>query len=363
MRVAIIAPPFIPVPPVRYGGTELFVAELAAGLHELGHDLVVYANGESRLPCPVRSLYTKSDWPPCEPSSGTLKSLTHIGWAFRDIGSDFDIVHLNDALATVFTPLVPVPAVMTLHHPHEPALSELYSRHPGITYVAISEFQRRRERMHRLRMVHHGIRTEAYRFERRKQDYLAFIGRIAPLKGPHLAIEVARRAGIPLKIAGEIQPVFREYWEREVEPHVDGSFIEYVGEADFAAKNELLASARALLFPIQWDEPFGLVMIEAMACGTPVLALSGGAVSEVVQEGVSGHVCANVDELARKAVDLAIDPLRCRAYVTARFHVDTMVRRYEALFRQLIEGPRSGHPPVLPGRRRRDAGVAAASGS
>ena len=362
MRIAIIAPPFIPVPPLRYGGTELFIAELAAGLHDLGNDVVVYANGESRLPCPVRWLYAKSDWPPREPSSGTLKSLTHTGWAFRDIGSDFDVVHVNDALAAPFTPLVPVPAVMTLHHPHDSALSDLYMRHQSITYVAISEHQRRREAMRRMRTVHHGIRVESYRFERRKQDYLAFIGRIAPLKGPHLAIEVARRSGIPLKIAGEIQPVFREYWEREVAPHVDGSFIEYVGEADFALKNDLLASARALLFPIQWDEPFGLVMIEAMACGTPVLALPGGAVPEVVENGVSGHVCSTVAELARRAADPAIDPLSCRAYVASRFHVEGMVRRYERLFRQIAEDPRSGHRPDPPRSRRADAGLAAAAG-
>ena len=361
MRVAIIAPPFIAIPPPRYGGTELFIAELATGLHELGHDVVVYANGESRLPCRVRSLYAKSDWPPCEPSSGTLKSLAHVGWAFRDLGSDVDAVHLNDALAAPFTPFVSVPAVMTLHHPHEGALSELYMRHPGITYVAISEHQRRREPMPRLRMVHHGIRVESYRFERQKQDYLAFIGRIAPIKGVHLAIEVARRTGIPLKIAGEIQPVFRPYWEREVAPHVDGSFIEYVGEADFAQKNDLLASARAMLFPVQWEEPFGLVMVEAMACGTPVLALPGGAVREVVKDGVSGYVCANVDELAHRATRLAIDPLSCRAHVAAHFHVDTMVRRYELLFRQLAEGPRSSRLPVH-SRRGRDAGLAAAAG-
>ncbi len=124
-----------------------------------------------------------------------------------------------------------------------------------------------------------------------KQEYLSFLGRIAPIKGTHLAIEVAKKSGIPLKIAGEVQPIFQDYFDREVKPHIDGKFIEYVGEADLENKNELLGNSLAMLFPIQWNEPFGLVMIEAMACGTPVLALPGGAVEEVVCDGISGFVC------------------------------------------------------------------------
>jgi glycosyltransferase involved in cell wall biosynthesis len=336
MRIAIIAPPFIPVPPPKYGGTELFVAELATGLTRLGHDVVVYANGESRLPCEVRWLYAASEWPLVDPATAALKNLVHTSWAMRDIGSRVDLVHLNDTVATVFTPFVGVPAVKTVHHPHEPFLSAVYDRYPQITYVAISESQRRQHSMPRLRTIHHGVRVEDYRFESRKRDYLLFLGRIAPLKGTHLAIDVARRAGLPLKIAGEIQPAFREYWEREVAPHVDGRLIEYVGEADFAAKNELLAHARAMLFPIQWDEPFGLVLVEAMACGTPVLALPGGSVRELVEDGVNGFVCADPEEMAGRATHLDIDPARCREHVMAHFHVDLMVRRYEMLFQDVL---------------------------
>ena len=177
---------------------------------------------------------------------------------------------------------------------------------------------------------------EDYRFEPRKREYLLFLGRIAPAKGTHVAIDVARETGLPLKIAGEIQPLFREYWDREVAPHVDGRQIEYVGEADFAAKNELLAGARAMLFPIQWDEPFGLVVIEAMACGTPVLALPGGSMPEIVRDGVNGYLCADAGEMARRASHLDIDPARCREYVRTHFSLDAMVRRYEALFLEVI---------------------------
>lgn len=336
MRVAIIAPPFIAVPPARYGGTELFIAQLATGLSERGHEVVVYANGESQLPCEVRWLYEASEWPIADPATGSLKTLVHTSWAMHDLGGGFDIVHVNDAMATAFTPFVSMPAVMTLHHPHEPSLSAMYARYPAITYVAISEFQARQHSMPLLRTIHHGVQVEDYRFERRKGDYLVFLGRIAPAKGTHLAIQVARQTGMPLKIAGEIQPMFREYWDREVAPHVDGRHIEYVGEADFALKNELLADARALLFPIQWDEPFGLIVIESMACGTPVLALPGGSMQELVRDGVNGYLCADAAEMAQRVVNLDVEPARCREYVRAHFGLDVMLARYEALFLETI---------------------------
>jgi glycosyltransferase involved in cell wall biosynthesis len=346
MRLAIVAPPFIAVPPAKYGGTELFVASLASGLARLGHEVVVYANGESRLPCEIRWLYARSEWPLADPSSGVLKNLVHTSWAMGDLGDGFDLVHLNDTVATAFTPFVRVPAVKTLHHPYEAPLAEVYRHYPDVTYVAISQYQARQHSMPRLRTITHGIPVERYTFESRKDDYLLFLGRVAPLKGTHVAVEVARRAGLPLKIAGEIQPMFREYWEREVAPHVDGRHVEYVGEADFAAKNELLAHARAMLFPVEWDEPFGLVLIEAMACGTPVLAFPRGSVPEIVEDGVNGYTCPDVADMARRAAAPEIDPARCRERAVERFHVDLMVRRYESLFRDVIDG--SAAPPDRP---------------
>src|SRR5262249_6776373 len=152
-----------------------------------------------------------------------------------------------------------------IHHPHDDGLSNYYSHFPDTRYVTISDFQRRLEKMPKVQTIHHGIDADACKLIPEKQDYLAFLGRIAPVKGTHVAIEVAKRAGIPLKIAGEIQPRFQGYFDSKIKPHVDGKLIEFVGEVDKKAKNELLANARALLFPIQWNEPFGLVMIEAMA--------------------------------------------------------------------------------------------------
>src|SRR5262249_7827571 len=197
------------------------------------------------------------------------------------------------------------PTVLTVHHPHEPNLTEHYLRYPGIHYVAIAQWLARREPLPNMHVVHHGIAMERYAFSAQKDDYVAFLGRMAPCKGPHLAIAAARRAGIRLKLAGEIQPTFRDYWEREVRPLVDGDRIQYIGEADLAIKNSLLAGARALLFPIRWEEPFGLVMIEAMACGTPVLAFRGGAVEEVVADGTNGWICRDVEEMAARAASPA----------------------------------------------------------
>jgi glycosyltransferase involved in cell wall biosynthesis len=340
MRIALIAPPFIPVPPIAYGGTELFVAHLAESLVDRGHAVTVFANGDSTVRCAVRWTFPHADWPPQQADAWTLKSLDHSAWAMHLASTDaFDLVHVNDALAVPLSRFASKPVVHTLHHPHDAPLSAFYARHGWIQYVAISESQRALETMPRLTTIHHGIRVEDYRFVERKRPYLAFLGRMAPMKGAHLAIEVARRTGIPLKLAGEIQPLFQSYWDSMIKPHIDGRQIEFIGEASHDIKNELLSNASALLFPIQWSEPFGLVMIEAMACGTPVLALPGGAVGEVVADGISGWVCGTLDDMARRAVDLRIDPASCRRYIEQHFSVARMAGDYEALYQACIDLP------------------------
>jgi glycosyltransferase involved in cell wall biosynthesis len=343
MRIAIVAPPFIAVPPKTYGGTELVIANLAEGLSERGHQVVVYANGESTVRCEVRSLFEAGDWPPRQLSDGTLRGIHHAAWAFEDIArADFDVVHLNDASSVPLTRFLDTPAVHTLHHPHEEAISELYLAHPRVLYVAISQSQRGHEPMPWMSTIHHGIRLSNYRLGERKREYLSFLGRIAPIKGTHHALEVARRTGIPLKLAGEIQPMFQPYWEQQIKPHVDGRLIEYVGQVDLALKAELLAHSTALLFPIEWAEPLGLVMLEAMASGTPVLAFPGGSVREVVCDGTSGWVCRDLDELTKRARDPAISPESCRQYVSRRFSLELMVERYERVYGQAIDRPHDG---------------------
>jgi len=338
MRVALIAPPMIAVPPAHYGGTELFVAHLAKALEELGVEVVVYANAESTVRVKRRSIYKRSEWPIKDAENAWIRELNHTSWAVADARDCCDAIHLQSAQGVTFSRFTNCPLVLTLHRPHDPKLSELYSLFPEVHYVSISTAQGREETMPRLHTIHHGIDLAQYRLVEQKQQYLSFLGRITPLKGTHIAIDVAKRTGIPLKIAGEIQPVDREYFERKIKPHIDGKLVEYIGLADLAAKNELLGNSMAMLFPIQWNEPFGLAMVEAMACGTPVLALPGGSVPEIVQSGVSGYICRSVVEMAKQARNLHLSPGAVRKYVEEHFSTSRMARAYLKVYQAAIQG-------------------------
>lgn len=346
MRIALIAPPFIPVPPHQYGGTELFIAQLARGLKRRGFEPVVYTNGEATIECEKHYLYEKSQWPVKGEIYDNLKDLNHSTWAVAEAARDCDVVHLNNVSGLVATRFIEQPVVYTIHHPNLEELTEIYNFFPSTAFVTISEFQRARETMPFVRTIHHGLDLSRYPLQEKKQGYLSFLGRIAPIKGTHVAIEIAQRAGIPLKIAGEVQPMFREYFEREIRPKVDGKFIEYVGPADLATKIEILGNSMALLFPIQWEEPFGLVMVEAMACGTPVIALRRGSVPEVVQ-GAGGVVCSTPEEMVAALKDFHPDPAATRRYVEENFSVETMVSRYMDLYSELAGSIEASETPAV----------------
>jgi glycosyltransferase involved in cell wall biosynthesis len=319
MRIALIGPPFIAIPPVRYGGTELFIAHLARELYRRGHDVVVYGNGDSSVPCPVKWRYPSAEWPLRDLARAQLKNADHTTWAMKDAAPWADVIHLNDVVGVPLTAFVDVPTVLTIHHPHDPVLA-------------------RAELMPKVHVVHHGIPLDEYTWSAAKDDYVAFLGRMAPMKGPHLAIDAARRAGVRLKLGGEIQPLFEPYWTGHVLPQIDGDRIEYIGEVDHPRKNRLLSRARALLFPIQWDEPFGLVMIEAMACGTPVLALPGGAVEEVIRDGVNGWICGDTAEMAERILGPLPSAAACRRDVARRFSVERMTDDYERIYERMLAG-------------------------
>jgi glycosyltransferase involved in cell wall biosynthesis len=336
MRVALIAPPFIAVPPKKYGGTELFIAGLAHGLQRQAVDVIVYTNGESTVDAPTRWIYPKGEWPLRHEVECSLKGLNHFSWAIKEAGQEADLIHVNSAPGLSFSRFTDLPMVHTVHHAFDQSLAEFYQSFPHVAYVTISDFQREKLTMPDMRTIHHGIDPSLYTFPDWKREHLSFLGRVAPEKGTHLAIEIAKKSGVPLKIAGEIQPIYKAYWETMVKPQVDGKFIEYVGEVGMEDKVELLGKSRAMLFPVQWDEPFGLVMIESMACGTPVLALPGGSVEEVIKEGVSGHVRKTAAELAECARNLDIPAPIVRGYMEEFFSVERMTRDYISLYSEIL---------------------------
>jgi glycosyltransferase involved in cell wall biosynthesis len=337
LKIALVAPPFIAIPPADYGGTELFVAHLAEGLQQLGLEVCVYTNRESTVNAECRWIYERSNWPIKNPEHAFLQDLNHEAWAVGDAAAHCDLIHVQSPPAIALSRIIERPMVLTLHGPHDSKLSEFYGFYPKVHYVCISDGQCKQESMPTMSTVHHGIDLNQYQLIENKQQYLSFIGRIAPLKGTHIAIDVAQRTGIPLKIAGDVQPMYREYFERKIKPQIDGKLVEYIGLADLKAKNELLGNSLAMLFPIQWNEPFGLVMVEAMACGTPVLAMPGGSVPEVVREGVSGHICRTVVQMAKRARDLNFNAQTVRQYVEDNFSIKRMANEYAAVYRNVLD--------------------------
>lgn len=339
MRVGIIAPPFITVPPATYGGTELFIDVLIRHLAEQDVDVVLYTNGESTIPVEKRFLYPHSEWPVTDLMHKELKELHHVAWAIEDASRCCDVIHIHSPAPVTLSLFTKKPIICTIHHPHVEYVREHYLHNSSVTYVSISEFQRQQHAPLESQVIYHGLDLKDYRLVRQKQNYVCWLGRISALKGARRAIEFARSTGVPLKLAGDVQPIFRKYFEEHIQPEIDGDLIQYVGEVDLEAKNELLGNASALLFPIDWEEPFGLVMVEAMACGTPVLALRRGSVPEIVDDRISGFVCESVNEMVDR-LDQArrLDPHIVRSCVEARFSAQRMAADYAQLYRQVSTG-------------------------
>jgi glycosyltransferase involved in cell wall biosynthesis len=340
MRIAVVSTPFVRVPPGGYGGTELFCHELVEGLVARGHDVLLYATGDSSASCPVRAIVPRPVWPPDFETEAT-----HAAFALADAArAGVDVVQLNGPIAVPMTRLVELPAVCTIHHRAMPTSSAVYAGHPGVRFVAISARQRDLEaRLADVHVVHHGVDPRRYPPSARDEGHLLHLGRYAEEKGTHVAIDVARRAGLPLVLAGRTHAQDEAYFATEVAPRLGGPGVREVGEASGARKTDLLRGARALLAPIAWEEPFGLVAIEAMLCGTPVLGFARGAFPEIVDEGVTGFLFApgDVDGLVRAARAVGrFDRARCAARARERFASDVMVRRYEALYRDLVASRR-----------------------
>lgn len=334
MKIALVSTPFLAVPPRDYGGTELVVFELAEGLREHGHQVTLFATGDSRTSATLESLYPDPQWPP-----GVLADLNHISWAMGRVARGrFDVVHAHSAVALGLTRLLPaLPLVYTLHHERDEQLSGFYRYFPGVQYVAISADQKRREiALPKVEVIHHGIHPAFFGVTDRPQPYVAFIGRFARVKGPHTAIDVAARAGLPIYVAGEVHDVDAAFGEQEVTPRLLLPHVCYLGVIGMRAKVPLLRDARALLAPIEWNEPFGLILIEAMLSGCPVVAYGRGSVPELIEPGCTGYIVNTVDEMVRVirpgGVLDRFDRRACRARAIERFSRERMVVDHERLY-------------------------------
>jgi len=354
MRIALVSTPFLSVPPRDYGGTELVVYELAEGLRDRGHEVTLFATGDSKTRAELRWLYPTPEWPP-----DSYIELNHVAWAM-DIAArgEYDVVHVNSASALALSRLAPeLPMVYTLHHDQADSLSVYYRQHPEAWYVAISANQARLETpLPRVEVIHHGLDVARFEWSPAADDYVCFLGRFAPVKGVHTAIDAAELAGLPIRVAGEVHEVDRAFAEREVAPRLLKDHVTYLGCIGTKVKVPLLRDARALLMPIEWEEPFGLVLIEAMLSGCPVVAFPRGSVPELVEPGVTGFIVEDVEEMADVirpggAVE-GFDRQRCRERAVERFSRERMVRDYERLYERAIaaqrSGVRAGRPDPVP---------------
>ena len=345
LRIAMLAPPWIPVPAPGYGGIEEVVRLLCDGLSVHGHEVTLYAPPGSSSRASVVTLLDETH--PDDIQIAQFEA-DHVARAFGAIdaaaeqGAPFDVIHDHVGhTALAMADRVGAPLVHTLHGPFTDDARRFYAEHGAkACIVAISQAQLddAPPEMGGGRVVHNPIDCAEWPYREDKDDFLLWIGRMSPDKGPQRAIAAAREAGAPLVLAGPVQPGQETFFAQEVEPQLGRAGIEYVGEADAARKRELYQRARALLMPIRWPEPFGLVMVEALACGTPVIAFPEGSAPEIVEDGRTGFVVDDEHAMARAVERLdAIDPAACRAACEERFGLAAVVEGYEGAYRAAMD--------------------------
>lgn len=340
MRIALISPLWERVPPERYGGVELVVKLLTDELVRRGHEVTLFASGDSLTAAELVSVHEKAlrlDHNIVE--AGVYEHLV-LAELFHQ-PEKFDIIHSHFGFkALSFAEFVKVPTVHTLHGAFTKENQKIWNRFPNQPLISISEAQREPcPDLNYIHTVYNGIDTSVYRFhpDPDPSPYLAFIGRISPEKGPIEAIKIAKATGLPLKMAGKIDTVDRKFYTQEVEPLIDGEQIQFFGEVSHEEKVKLLAGATLTLFPITWREPFGLVMIESMATGTPVVGMNMGSVPEVIAHGETGFICNSVEEMIELVPNATkLDRQTCREYVVTRFSVESMTDEYERAFAKVL---------------------------
>ena len=344
MRIAIIASPWVPVPPPAYGGTELVLDLLARGLHEAGEDVVLFTTGDSTCSVPREFIYERA----LGTTGGSVGELRHVLHAYETAACGFDIVHDHTLAGPLYSAKFPDLRVVTTNHGtfSEDLLDIYRAVTPRVGLIAISHAQAAAANgIPIARVIHHGIDVQDMPFGGGDGGYLLFLGRMSPEKGAHRAARIAGAAGVPLRIAAKMrEPAERAYFEEHVRPFL-GDAVEYVGEVGAQDKKRLLAGARALLMPITWDEPFGLVMVEALACGTPVLAFPRGAAPEIIEHDRTGYLCRDEADMTRRIADIdQIDRQTCRSSAQARFSASRMVNEHLELYRQFTSGSLTAVP-------------------
>jgi len=339
LRIAQVGPMATSIPPSGSSSVELFTSLLTEGLVARGHSVTLFATGTSRTSATLHATLSKgygedlSAWP------WELCELLNLSAALER-ASEFDVIHyqaMSWPISLPLTRLVSVPLVQTVHHAPSPDEIRLWARYPEAPFVAISHEQASLlAGLNVVATIHHGVDTDAFTFADSPRDYVLFLGRFTEGKGVLQAIEIAKRACVRLVLAAPEN----DYYRTVVAPHVDGTQITYVGEVGHAEKVALFGGAQALLYPVQTGEPFGLVLAEAMACGTPVAALDRGAVREIVEHGVTGGVFSSLDQLVDglPAV-IALDRASVRARTVARFGLPRMIDAYEEVYAKLASTP------------------------
>ena len=340
MRIAQVAPLTEAIPPKLYGGTERVVHWLTEELVELGHDVTLFASGDS-----ITSAKLEAPWPRALRLDGSVRDPNALHMMMlervRQRASEFDVLHfhLDYYPFSLFT-RQPTPFVTTLHGRLDlPEHQPLFETFSSVPVISISDSQRRPlPQAHWVRTIHHGLPEQLLTPRPAKPSYFAFLGRIAPEKGTDRAINIAKHCGVPLKIAAKVDPVDEDYYTQQIKPLIEPSFVEYIGEIADKDKSAFLSGAIALLVPIDWPEPFGLVMIEAMACGTPVIAFNRGSVPEVVDDGLTGFIVED-EKGAIGAVDRLSHLSRAaiRQRFEQRFTARRMAKDYLAVYRSLMD--------------------------
>ena len=345
VRIGLIASPWVAVPPVAYGGTEQVLDVLARGLQRAGHDVRLFATGDSTCPVPTTWVLERAVGVDAARPATELRQVIN---AYRSVEGLVDVVHDHTLAGPVYAQMVSgVPVVTTNHGPFGGELGDYYRAISGtVPIIAISRHQASTARDTIVSaIIHHGVDVHAMPVGDGRGGYALFMGRMTPDKGVHAAIRIARAAGVPLRIAAKMQePAERAYFDAEVAPLL-GDGVEFLGEVGGAAKLELLGAAECLLNPLAWPEPFGMVMIEALACGTPVVATPVGAVAEIVDDGITGFVRASGVDLSEAVRQVpTLDRGACRAAVEERFSADRMVGDHVTLYESVV---RSHRRPML----------------